>query len=159
MAESAGQNRLVVNLGRMERLIVDASEHAGASMQVTCGKVGGMRYYVPQFRHLHATHTLLEGAACSTYQLQDGTMVEFLRDAESQRPLVALASLIGKYLRDRIMRRICAFHGATAGSNAVSGYHDPRTLRFVQSTRDARAEKSMQDTCFVRFGRKVISTK
>ena len=152
--EAAGRSRLHMNLGRMERLIVDARAHAPGPLNVTCGKVGGMRYYVPQLRHLHAILTHSEEAAASRYELSDGTKLEFLRDAESQRPLVALASLIGKYLRDRIMRRICAFHGATSASDAVSGYHDPRTLRFVQSTRDARTARSIQDSCFLRFGKK-----
>ncbi len=155
--EAAGRSRLHVNLDRMERLVVDARAHAPGRLNVTCGKVGGMRYYVPQLQHLHAILTHSEEAAASCYELSDGTQLEFLRNAESQRPLVALASLIGKYLRDRMMHRICAFHGAASASDAVSGYHDSRTLQFVRSTHDSRAAKSMQDSCFLRFGKKGTS--
>lgn len=152
--EGLGQSRLLVNLGRMELLIEDARAHAPEGvLRVTCGKVGGMRYYVPQLTMLQVAQTHTEEAAGSSYTLRDGAALEFLRDAESQRPLVALASLIGKYVRDRMMRRICAFHGAT-DDQAVSGYHDPRTLRFVTATLSARRAARFEESCFLRFGKK-----
>lgn len=148
--EAAGRSRLHVNLGRMERLIVDAQAHVGLPVHASCGKVGGMRYYVPQLRLLAVRSAHEELASGSSYTLTDDSFVEFLRDAESQRPLVALASLVGKYVRDRIMQRICNFHGA----GSVSGYHDPRTLRAVEATRAARSAANFDDSCFVRFGKK-----
>jgi hypothetical protein len=43
-----------------------------------------------------------ESRGRSAYRLPDGT-IEFLMDAEDRHELVALASMIGKYVRERAM--------------------------------------------------------
>ena len=65
--------------------------------------------------------------------------------------LVALASLVGKYLRELTMERIYRYYAkALPGLTRASGYHDPVTARFVEATRLVRAERAIGDECFER---------
>ena len=68
------------------------------------GKQGGRRFYAKGLRALVAPEVEIreESRGRSAYALP-GATVEFLRDAEDRHELVALASMIGKYLRERAM--------------------------------------------------------
>jgi ribonuclease HII len=68
------------------------------------GKQGGRKAYLRglQERVSPTVMVLEETRRRSAYQLPDGT-VEFLMDAEDQHELVALASMVGKYVRECAM--------------------------------------------------------
>jgi ribonuclease HII len=75
----------------------------------------------------------------------------FVRDADGSNLLVGLASLVGKYLRDLLMRRITWFYRAQAPElPEASGYHDPVTKAFVAQTQAQRRKLRIADDCFAR---------
>jgi ribonuclease HII len=78
-------------------------EHPGP-VRFLVGKQGGRKGYLSGIqRQISPTVMVVEETPRrSAYQLPDGT-VEFLMDAEERHELVALASMIGKYVRECAM--------------------------------------------------------
>ncbi len=98
-----GLSRFHVDLHAMERLILDARERAACDVVATCGKVGGFDKYPPAFGplggRLHAVAA--EGRAISEYSVPGVGRIAFVRDADDKHLLVSMASLVGKWVRDR----------------------------------------------------------
>jgi ribonuclease HII len=149
-----GINRFVADLHAMERLILEFRRAAGAKLSATCGKVGGIgaygRFFGPLSGQLHTA--LEEGQAKSSYYFPQIGELHFVRDADAANPLVMLASLIGKYVRELLMARISRFHAGDDADPASrpSGYHDPVSHAFVARTALARQRLELPDTCFER---------
>ena len=133
-----GHNRFVADLHAMERLILALREQAGSDVSAVCGKVGGIadysRFFGPLSDRLHAV--LEQKREKSAYRFPGLGEVCFLRDADASDPLVMLASLVGKWVRELLMDRIVRFYDPEA---APSGYNDPVTARFVDAVRGTRA--------------------
>jgi len=72
-----------------------------------------------------------------------------LRDADARDPLVMLASLVGKWVRELLMARVSDWYSVDR-SERPSGYHDPETARFVDATALVRRERRVPDICFER---------
>lgn len=152
-AKADGTSRFSVDLHAMERLVLALREEAGAEVHAVCGKVGGIgeysRYFGPLSHRLHAV--VREERPHSAYRFPGLGELHFVQDADSKDPLVMLASLVGKWVREVLMARIVRFHAAGDDVHA-SGYNDPVSKRFVQSTRLSRQTRRVPDTCFVRVG-------
>jgi hypothetical protein len=159
---SAGRNKFLVDLRQMERVALAlhaASAAAGEPLDAVCGKVGGMNSYPAHFGPLSAQLCAIEteGRAISAYRFPELGRFTWLRDADSSDPLVGLASLVGKYLRELAMERIVRFLRAAAPDPetratipAASGYHDPTTKRFMLATVTAREARGVPERCFRR---------
>jgi ribonuclease HII len=146
-----GQSRFDVDLHTMERLVARASRDAGAEVVATCGKVGGFDRYGDSFATFLLHTPLIEGRARSEYRVPGVGTVAFVRDAEERDILVAMASLVGKWVRDLMMRRIIRWHrGAVPDLPDASGYHDPVTTRFIEATALSRKRAKVADECFER---------
>jgi len=148
-----GVSRFQTDLHAMERLVLHARERYGAELDVTCGKVGGYNSYPGAFGPLsgYLYTTLEEGRARSAYRIANVGDIAFVRDADDSHLLVALASLVGKWVRDFLTRRVTRYHRAVDPSlPEVSGYHDPITARFVDASALARKERGVPDVCFER---------
>jgi hypothetical protein len=148
-----GINRFIADLHAMENLVLLFRREAGVKLSATCGKVGGIgeygKFFGPLSGHLHTA--LEEGHAKSSYYFPSIGQIHFLRDADAQNPLVMLASLVGKYIRELLMARIARFHVTDADvSSRPSGYHDPVSQAFVARTALARRRAELPDTCFER---------
>jgi hypothetical protein len=79
--------------------------------------------------------------------------VRFVVDADDGHLPVALASMVGKYVREVTMERVVRFYRARVpGLPAASGYHDPVTRRFVAGTAGERVALGIVDDCFARRG-------
>lgn len=163
-AAARGEHRFLVDLHAMERLYLHFAERfpgeAAGGARAVCGKVGGLMRYEGAFGPLGGRlfTCLAEGPAESRYHFPGLGELAFLRDAESADLLVALASLVGKWVREALMARIPRFYeGLRAGRGkaleSVSGYHDPRTLAFMKATRRLRVSAAVPDDCFVRAKR------
>jgi hypothetical protein len=142
-----------MDLHAMEALVLALQELAGTEVLAVCGKVGGIGNYPKFFGPLAGRlHTALEQSpARSTYRLPGLGTLSFVRDVDAVDPLVMLASLVGKYLRELLMGRIARRYAADAGAQPPpSGYHDPRTAQFVQRTAAARRRLRVPSTCFER---------
>ncbi len=150
--KAAGGNRFVSDLHAMESLIVSLREQLGRDLVVRCGKVGGISDYSSYFGPLAGRlHTALEvGRGCSRYHFPGLGELAFERDADQRDPLVMLASLVGKYMRELLMARVWRFYPRAIDAEPVSGYHDPRTARWIEETRVARRRLRVLSECFQR---------
>lgn len=151
----AGGNRFVSDLNAMERLILAFREQAGAPLLAHCGKVGGMadydRFFGPLSGRLRTT--LRQGRDESAYHFPGLGRIHFIKDADGRHPLVMLASLVGKYLRELLMARISQFYtGLDDRLPQSSGYHDPVTARLVRLSIPHRRQRGFDDACFERLG-------
>lgn len=163
-ATARGQSRFQVDLHTMERLTLRAREEAGADVHAFCGKVGGYDFYGPHFGPLSGRlhTTLVEGRAKSEYVFPGVGRMAFVRDADASVMLVGLASLIGKWARDHLMRRVVRFHtNHDPELPQASGYHDPVTSRFIDATELLRKKLRVEPTCFERasLGKRPTSKK
>jgi len=160
-AASRGLSRFDVDLHTMERLALEARERlcpepdaSGRSeVHATCGKVGGYNQYSGAFGPLAGRlHTaIVEGRARSEYSFPGFGRIAFVRDADAKHALVAMASLVGKWVRDLLMRRIVRYHRASIPDLPLaSGYHDPVTAQFVEATALVRKKRRLPDDCFER---------
>lgn len=152
-AVHAGLSRFDVDLHTMERLALAARAECGEDVYALCGKVGGFDFYGDRFGPLGGRlHTVLcEGRARSEYQLPGVGRLAFLRDADDTHLIVGLASLVGKWARDHLMRRVVRFHRAHAPDlPEASGYHDPISTQFIESTALLRKRLRVEPSCFER---------
>jgi ribonuclease HII len=152
-AAARGTSRFTVDLHAMERHVLDARARAGEPVYAVCGKVGGYDYYGPHFGplagRLHVT--LAEGRAESRYRFPDLGEVAFVQDADATHVLVGLASLVGKWARDRLTAQVLrALRASAPELPDASGYHDPVTKRLVESSKAVRAALGIEDRCFLR---------
>lgn len=152
LAREQGINRFVSDLHAMERLVIELRRLAGANLLAVCGKVGGMGDYSKFFGPLAGQlHTVLEqGAKRSSYYFPGLGELHFVRDADASDPLVMLASLVGKYVRELLMARVARYYPSDSGAAAPSGYHDPVSRRFVERSALVRRERGVPDVCFER---------
>jgi ribonuclease HII len=160
-AVDRGLSRFDVDLHTMERLTLDARDEAHDEVYALCGKVGGFDFYGDRFGPLAGyLHTvLLEGRARSEYQVPGVGRLAFVRDADDTHLIVGLASLVGKWARDHLMRRVVRFHrlhGELPGSKKhvelpdASGYHDPVTTQFIRASAIVRKQRRVEPACFER---------
>ncbi len=148
-----GKSRFDVDLHAMERMFLHACESEKANVDVVCGKVGGYARYSDAFGPLAGRlHAIIEeGAKKSSYSFPGLGIISFVRDADAHHLLVAMASMVGKWIREVMMGRIVRFYGDDTDLTA-SGYHDPVTDRFVEATSLVRRKRAVPDTCFERVG-------
>jgi len=153
--KSLGQNRFIADLHSMERLVLELRREAGQDVMAVCGKVGGMgdysRFFGPLGGWLHAV--MEQGRARSAYRFPGLGELHFVRDADGCDPLVMLASLVGKWVRELLMSRVSRYYTPDAEPDQQpSGYHDPLTARFVEATSLVRSRRRIPDVCFERAG-------
>jgi len=152
-AAARGVSRFQTDLFAMERLILHARGRHRSELVATCGKVGGYNRYTTAFGPFSGRlmTTLEEGQARSEYRIAEIGRVAFVRDADAGHLLVALASLVGKWVRDVLTRRVTRYHRSHDPSlPEASGYHDPSTTRFIDQSALARKARGIADACFER---------
>jgi ribonuclease HII len=148
-----GQSRVEVDLELMERLVLDARARADGELRAICGMVGGIRNYTAKMRHFPAADVRAVRASGGTlaYEVHGVGHVRFEIDADANHLPVALASMVGKYVRELWMERQNRFYrGHDASFAEVSGYHDPVTQRFVLASTALRGTLGIDDACFRR---------
>ncbi|HNS98624.1 MAG TPA: hypothetical protein PLJ27_20815 [Polyangiaceae bacterium] len=154
-----GVSRLDFDLQAMESLILAIVQHTQQPIDARCGKVGGMMRYPSKFTHLSGFPygVLHEQRSESAYRLAGIGTIRFLQDAEEKDPLVSIASLVGKWVREMLMNRIVRFyrqHDDTLPD--ASGYHDPVTNAFVRNSQALRQRLGIPQDCFLRQGKKDV---
>lgn len=148
-----GITRFGADLHAMEALVLRLREEAGTEVHAVCGKVGGICDYPTYFGPLSGRlHIVLEQSRPrSSYRFPGLGQLDFVQDADGSDPLVMLASLVGKYLRELLMARISRFYtGQVDGLKGASGYHDPVTAQLVQLTASPRKRLGIPLRCFER---------
>jgi len=148
-----GLSRFDLDLHTMERLTLDARDEAKDEVYALCGKVGGFDFYGDRFGplagHLHTM--LLEGRARSEYHVPGVGRLAFVRDGDDTHLIIGLASLVGKWARDHLMRRVVRYHRVhDATLPDASGYHDPVTTKFIAASTLIRKRQRIEANCFER---------
>jgi ribonuclease HII len=154
---ASGENRFLVDLHCMEELIVKSVGEGQSPLRVVCGKVGGMHDYTHYFDILGQTdpQVVHESKESSVYRWPDLGEVTFKRNADAFDPLVMLASLVGKYLRELFVSRIGDFFSQRIVEiRKPSGYHDSVTMDFTRATSELRRQMKFPQSCFERVGRR-----
>jgi ribonuclease HII len=149
----AGKNRFVLDLHSMERLVLELRSIAEADVHAVCGKVGGFGKYSSAFGPLGGRlHSILEESrARSSYHFPGVGEIAFVQDSDASDLCVAMASMVGKYIREALMARIVRFYrGSVPELPDASGYHDPVTATFVEKTVPLRRKHEVPETCFER---------
>ena len=161
-AAKEGRHRFLVDLHEMERLALRLHEDHGGGLPLDaiCGKVGGMDFYGDNFGPLSSRMYAIEveHKKTSAYRFPGLGRVAFVQDADARDPLVGLASLVGKWVRELMMARIVRYMRSSAlpehlGPNEIptaSGYRDPNTKKFIAATELVRAHRGVPDRCFHR---------
>jgi hypothetical protein len=148
-----GKNRFVLDLHAMERLVLELRALTDSDVHAVCGKVGGFGRYGDAFGPLGGRlHAIVqESRAQSTYRFPGIGDITFLRDGDASDLCVAMASMVGKYVREVLMGRITRhYREHSPDLPDASGYHDPVTTVFIDATRLLRRERDVPDTCFER---------
>lgn len=149
-----GQSRVEVDLELMERLVLDARAHCQTPLRAICGMVGGIRNYTARMRHfpLAGVRQVRAQQGTLAYEVESVGHVRFEIDADARHLPVALASMVGKYVRELWMQRQNRFYRAADDTlSDVSGYHDPVTQRFIAASAALRISLGIDDACFVRL--------
>lgn len=146
-------SKLRVDLALFEQLMGDARGALQSELEVICGMVGGVRRYAEHFTAI--TPERLSGVEESrqrcSYRVDGIGSVRFEVDSDASHLPVALASMLGKYVRELGMHRQNAFYRRHDPELApVSGYHDPVTRGFVDATRLLRGRLGIEARCFER---------
>jgi hypothetical protein len=104
-------------------------------MKIQAGKIGGLKNYASLLRYSFSDcglQTKQEKPEISTYLLCRETKqmeVNFIQDVESKYFLPALASIVGKYVRELF---IYSINLSLGNKNSVSGYRDHKTRDFIR---------------------------
>jgi ribonuclease HII len=121
-------------------------------LRFVVGKQGGRAYYLRGIQERLSPTVLVEEETPgrSAYRLPPDASIEFLRDAEERHELVALASMIGKYVRELAMRLFNGFWTSQVpGLRPTAGYGtDAR--RFARDVEAARARLGIPREAVVR---------
>jgi ribonuclease HII len=121
------------------RLIREIRERHPEPIRFMVGKQGGRNTYLRGMQEQVDPTVLVveESRKRSAYRLLNGS-VEFLMDAEDQHELVALASMIGKYVRECAMALFNDWWaGHCEGLKRTAGY-GPDARRFYRQIETAR---------------------
>ncbi|MCU0663554.1 MAG: hypothetical protein MUC50_14660 [Myxococcota bacterium] len=150
-AIASGLGKLELDFRLMVALASAFAKEHGKPVLALCGKVGATRSYGPW---LSRAGVLLFSASEETrdrsaYDVAGlGTLV-FEKDADSLHLPVAVASMVGKYVREIAIAELNRVLGRDEG-DSVSGYRDPRTKTFVEESQILRDSLGWPQGCFLR---------
>ncbi len=146
-------SRTSVDLSLFERLVLGVHARTGEELDYVLGMVGGIRDYRKYLDQLRDRELELIERAPNVvrYRIEGLARLSFEIDADARHMPVALASMIGKYLREVLMERQNRFYAAHAPTlPRPSGYYDPVTRKFIAASRGLRRRLGIADACFER---------
>ena len=150
---AAGKNKLAVDLELFEDLICAVHDRHDSPLLAVCGMIGGIRDYASRLARFepHRVGELPSRRAQRRYRIDGVGEIRFEVDADARHLPVALASIVGKYVREICMRRIGEFYRQGSPElKLASGYHDPVTTRFIDATEASRRRLGIAPDCFRR---------
>jgi ribonuclease HII len=150
---AAGKHKFDVDFDLFEDLIASTHSVHGAPLLAICGMIGGIRDYAPRFNRFARDRIQhLPGRRWGRrYEIEGVGEIRFEINADARHLPVALASMIGKYVRELCMRRIGEFYRREDPEIALaSGYRDPVTKRFIDATSLLRKQLGISKECFRR---------
>lgn len=148
-----GRNKLDVDLALFEDMIESVHRQHGGPLLAVCGMIGGIRDYASRFARFETERVrpLQSRRGQRRYAIDELGEIRFEVDADARHLPVALASIVGKYVREICMRRIGEFYRRSDPDlRLASGYHDPVTTRFIDATESSRRRLGIANDCFRR---------
>jgi hypothetical protein len=144
-------SKVQVDARMLVDLVREIHDVAGDEVTAFCGRSGGLADY----KHAVAAtlgkrgriDEVARGSQTSSYVVQGFGQLHFVKGLESLHATAALASMIGKYLREISMRLICE---QVLPGHHESGYPGPRTVSFVRRSAERRHDLGLPDECFLR---------
>jgi hypothetical protein len=146
-------SKVRVDLALFERLMSDARDALASDLDVICGMVGGIRRYAEHFTSIDGERLerVVESRTTCRYRVAGIGDVRFEVDSDASHLPVALASMLGKYVRELAMHRQNTFYRRhDPALPEVSGYYDPTTSRFVRASKLLRRRLAIEPRCFER---------
>ncbi len=107
----------------------------GADYDVAmCGKLGGTKYYGRLFERVGLKATVIrERRGMSSYRLEDGREIHFILNGDDKFLPIAMASIVGKYIREVFMLLMNRLVGHDETIPWASGYrHDAKTRELME---------------------------
>ncbi len=106
------------------------------------GKVGGRKFYSPLLWEAFGdSHVSLREAQAESIYAACGAEWRFLKDADASYLPVAMASVVGKYIRELVMLELNARAGFSSTIPYCSGYPgDPRTPELLRALSDGNTD-------------------
>lgn len=151
----SGRNKADVLAETVSELLASAGR-AGSSggVSATVDRLGGRRYYAEVVRSAFQGRAIVEassGPEESVYLVGEGeARVAFSCRAESRCMAVALASMVSKYARELLMRRLNSYFAARlSGLRPTAGY-PADAARFLAETARLREREGIPDSILVR---------
>ena len=130
--------------------------YGDSGLTIVCDRQGGREHYGPLLRLMFEDWSLTvvaEGDGGSEYELARGGRVVrilFREKAEASCLPVAMASMLAKYLREALMRRLSGYWQARVpGLTATAGYYTDG-MRFLADIAQARAAMGVADEDIIR---------
>lgn len=150
-------SRTCVDLAMFERLVLTAArehgERAEGELNIVLGMVGGIRDYERYFSLLspQSVSDAQRTKQAVSYRVKGVGSLSFEIDADARHLPVALASMVGKYVRELSMERQNRFYAHHQPDlPRPSGYYDPVTQRFIEQSRRLRTRLGIVRDCFER---------
>jgi ribonuclease HII len=150
---AAGKHKFDVDFDLFEELIAAVHVLHGAPLLAICGMIGGIRDYAPRFARFNPDRVqhVAGRRGQRRYAVEGVGEIRFEIDADMRHLPVALASIVGKYVREICMRRIGEFYRRSDPElTLASGYRDPVTKRFIEATALLRKRIGIAQECFRR---------
>ncbi len=127
---SGHEGKLDVDLAMMLDVARRIREVVADDVAFTCGKVGARMRYASALPH--GAEVVGERRCESSYEVRSLGRLAFVMDADDSDPLVSMASVIGKYVREVAMESVHRFVAdLIPGERRPSGYRDPVTDAFL----------------------------
>ena len=130
--------------------------HGDAGLVIVCDRQGGREHYGPLLRLMFDDWSLTvaaEADGAAEYHLRRGgatVRILFRERAEAACLPVAMASMVAKYLREALMRRLSGYWQARVpGLAATAGYYTDG-MRFLADIADARQAMGVVDDDLIR---------
>jgi ribonuclease HII len=146
-----GINKFALDCRLMLTLVKQLGAEYDGEVLALCGKVGSTKKYGPwlQDAGIGLWMSEVESQAESTYRIVPYGRISFIRDGDATHLPIAVASMVGKYLRELAMRDINTLL-ARPEIRPASGYRDAVTARFIEKTEKKRQQIGIAPFCFLR---------
>lgn len=144
-------NKFALDCRLMLSLIKTIGTTYEGEVLALCGKVGSTKKYGSWLKAsgIGLWTAEEESAAVSTYRIVPYGRVSFIRDGDASHLPIAVASMVGKYLRELAMRDLNMLF-ASQNIRPASGYRDKVTAHLIEQTEEAREQIGIKPGCFLR---------
>ena len=144
-------NKFALDCRLMLSLIKTIGATYDGEILALCGKVGSTKKYGPWLKAsgIGLWTAEEESPDVSTYRIVPYGRISFIKDGDASHLPIAVASMVGKYLRELAMRDVNTLF-VDQDLRPASGYRDKVTARFIEQTEKARRRIGIKSNCFLR---------